>query len=193
MWKPDPDEPGMPAVDTPRHAAYDILVSLEQHRDTLEPEFNRLVKYFQKLEPTGPKGEARRNLGRFGGLIESFRVYALFPSIRAVIERDDRVRAELGCDRKEDPDGTAQEKFGFQKEHATKLLKAGDTSALWSHMAEIVECEEMKIAIRMITGLRADKKTWHGYGRKMVFVAKKPMDVAIFYLVSAEFDEGVVP
>ena len=45
----------------------------------------------------------------------------------------------------------------------------------------------------MIIGLRADKNTWHGHGRKFVFIAKKPMNVAIFYLVRAQFDEGVAP
>ena len=146
----------MPAIDIPPHSAFDIKVEIDaKYERTLKP-------YWRQRLHNDRKENA------FLATVSLFRTLLLFPCLRGLIDDDPELGTELG---------------DFNAVNAKVITAAGTTSKLWKYMSVIHNSNVMKLVRHIISQFRGQKNVF-GFGRKIVFAAHKPFNIAVFNLVS---------
>jgi len=153
IWRPDDSKAGQPAIDIPPHSAFDIFIDIEH--DSLSP----LAEYYKRCL-------IWLNNANWAVLMGRMRTWLLFPSLYALQEDDEDLKAELG---------------DLNAPRAKALWRSGDASTLWGYMEHIHNSKAMTLVREMITRLRNQKNVFK-QGKKIVITAFKPMNAVIFHM-----------
>ena len=150
LWQPDPSIEGMPAIEMPPHAAFDIdSIIPSKHKDAIG-------RMWQKLK-TAEQGE-------LFPLVKTLRVAMLFSCLYAMKQQDTYLHYELGK---------------FTTDSVNRVTQLGRNSHTWEKvMPALHKGNSAELLRHMITQKRKASNEL-GFASKVVIVAYKPFNAAI--------------
>ena len=103
-------------------------------------------------------------------------MYSLYTPLLSLRERYPKLVKEIGRMRKENAMYISAKANLFNIE-------------IYKHIDELRRTEFVSLILRMIGGLRNGKPNFAGYGRKIVILAHKPINLAILFVVSEHLEK----